>query len=58
MCLSSTPSLVFVTPHECFAFKGFRDIWGLRTPRNAGHLYKQAGNSVSVPVIERLAECV
>ena len=24
----------------------------------ASHLYKQAGNSVSVPVIERLAECV
>jgi DNA (cytosine-5)-methyltransferase 1 len=49
-----------LTPKECFEFQGF--------PINDGnyslpdisisHLYKQAGNSVSVPVIQRLAESI
>lgn len=49
-----------LTPHECFAFQGFPVTSGdYKLPgMAASHLYKQAGNSVSVPVIERLAECV
>lgn len=47
-----------LTPAECFEFQGFpvlEDQYHL--PKIAiSHLYKQAGNSVSVPVIERLAE--
>ena len=43
-----------LTPRECFRFQGFDDNYEL--PNLAiSHLYKQAGNSVSVPVISRLA---
>lgn len=43
-----------MTPGECFAFQGFEDF---KMPKMAlSHLYKQAGNSVSVPVIRRIAE--
>lgn len=43
-----------LTPEECFAVQGFEDI---RLPEGMArsHLYKQAGNSVVVPVIERIA---
>lgn len=44
-----------LTPRECFKFQGFDDNYKL--PNIAiSHLYKQAGNSVSVPVISRLAK--
>ncbi len=44
-----------LTPRECFRFQGFSDDYEL--PNIAiSHLYKQAGNSVSVPVISRLAK--
>lgn len=44
-----------LTPEECFAVQGFDDI---RIPEGMArsHLYKQAGNSVVVPVIRRIAE--
>lgn len=43
-----------LTPKECFAFQGFPDSFKL--PDIAiSHLYKQAGNTVSVPVIEKIA---
>lgn len=49
-----------LTPEECFAFQGFPVFDGKYfLPKMANsHLYKQAGNSVSVPVIERLAESI
>lgn len=43
-----------LTPRECFRFQGFPDSFKLPAISNS-HLYKQAGNSVSMPVIERLA---
>jgi len=43
-----------LTPRECFRFQGFSNDFKLPEIANS-HLYKQAGNSVSVPVIERLA---
>jgi len=44
-----------LTPIECFKFQGFDKTFKL--PEIAiSHLYKQAGNSVSVPVISRLAK--
>jgi DNA (cytosine-5)-methyltransferase 1 len=46
-----------LTPEECFAFQGFpvfESSYSLPKMANS-HLYKQAGNSVSVPVIQRLA---
>lgn len=44
-----------LTPQECFKFQGFPEGFALPKIANS-HLYKQAGNSVSVPVIERIAE--
>lgn len=43
-----------LTPRECFRFQGFPDDFKFPEIANS-QLYKQAGNSVSVPVIERLA---
>ena len=44
-----------LTPRECFRFQGFPDNYVLPSIANS-HLYKQSGNSVSVPVIQKLAE--
>jgi DNA (cytosine-5)-methyltransferase 1 len=44
-----------LTPRECFRFQGFNDNFVLPNIADS-HLYKQAGNSVTVPVIRRLAE--
>ena len=44
-----------LTPRECFRFQGFPNTFKL--PNIAlSHLYKQSGNSVSMPVIYRLAD--
>lgn len=44
-----------LTPYECFQFQGFPKEFILPDSISNSHLYKQAGNSVSVPVIERIA---
>lgn len=44
-----------LTPKECFRFQGFDDIQ-FPDDMAVSHLYKQAGNSVTVPVIRRIAE--
>ena len=46
-----------LTPKECFLFQGYPDDIQLPDIANC-HLYKQAGNSVSVPVIEALARSI
>lgn len=43
-----------LTPRECFNFQGFDKTFTLPKIANS-HLYKQAGNSVSVPVVEKIA---
>jgi DNA (cytosine-5)-methyltransferase 1 len=43
-----------LTPQECFRFQGFPVNYSLPEISQA-QLYKQAGNSVTVPVIERIA---
>lgn len=45
-----------LTPLECLRFQGFPDSYVLPNNISDGALYKQAGNSVSVPVIERIAK--
>lgn len=45
-----------MTPHECFNAQGFPDDFMLPEKQADGRLYKQAGNSVCVSVIERIAE--
>lgn len=44
-----------LTPSECFEFQGYPPTFKLPTELAVSHLYKQAGNSVVVPVIKRLA---
>ena len=44
-----------LTPEECLRFQGFPDGFAFPDMANS-HKYKQAGNSVSVPVIKRIAE--
>ncbi len=44
-----------LTPRECFRIQGFPDNYKLPKLADSA-LYKQAGNSVSVPVLTRIAE--
>ena len=44
-----------LTPRECFNVQGFPTDYKLPNQSN-GRLYKQAGNSVVVPVVERIAK--
>lgn len=44
-----------LTPRECFRIQGFPDDYKLPKIADSA-LYKQAGNSVSVPVIDRIAK--
>lgn len=45
-----------LTPSECLAFQGFPEGYKVPTNMSNAQIYKQAGNSVSVPVIQRIAE--
>lgn len=45
-----------LTPRECFNFQGFPKDYQLPKATSNANLYKQAGNSVVVPVIARIAE--
>lgn len=45
-----------LTPTECFRIQGFDNSFKLPEKMALSHLYKQAGNSVSVPVIKRVAK--
>lgn len=44
-----------LTPKECFNLMGFPKAFKLPKDMAISHLYKQAGNAVVVPVIERIA---
>ena len=44
-----------LTPRECFLFQGFPKDFVLPNISDR-HLYKQAGNSVCIPVVARIAE--
>lgn len=45
-----------LTPKECFALQGFPANYKLPVNMAKSHLYKQAGNSVTVTVIKRIVE--
>lgn len=45
-----------LTPRECFNLMGYNKNYKLPEDMANSHLYKQAGNSVVVPVIERIAK--
>lgn len=44
-----------LTPRECFLLQGFPKTFKFPENMSLGHLYKQAGNSVTAPVITRIA---
>ena len=46
-----------LTPEECFQFQGYGTI---NLPENVadGQLYKQAGNSVTVPLVKKLSSLI
>lgn len=44
-----------LTPRECFRFQGYPDTYQLPSIANS-KLYMQAGNSVTVPLIQRIAK--
>lgn len=45
-----------LTPRECLLFQGFPKSYKMPTGMADSKIYKQAGNAVSVPVIERIAK--
>lgn len=45
-----------LTPEECVGFQGFPNEFSFPADISNASKYKQAGNSVSVPVIKRIAE--
>lgn len=45
-----------LTPKECLRFQGFPDFFKIPKEMANSHLYKQIGNSVVVPVVQRIAE--
>jgi len=45
-----------LTPEECVGFQGFPECFTFPDTISNASKYKQAGNSVSVPVIKRIAE--
>ena len=56
MCIiKSKYGLRKMTPRECFNTQGFPKNFKLPEQSDA-RLYKQAGNSVCVPVIKRIAD--
>ena len=47
-----------MTPHECFNTQGFSKTFKLPKDMSDARLYKQAGNSVCVSVIARIADSI
>jgi DNA (cytosine-5)-methyltransferase 1 len=45
-----------LTPRECFNFQGFPSSYKLPSSIADSHLYKLAGNAVSVPVVKLIAD--
>jgi DNA (cytosine-5)-methyltransferase 1 len=45
-----------LTPEECVGFQGFPSEFSFPDTISNGSKYKQAGNSVSVPVVKRIAK--
>jgi len=45
-----------LTPRECFRLQGFPEKYKFPKGMANSHLYKQAGNSVSVPVVSEVAK--
>ena len=56
LILTDSGEIRKLTPKECFNGQGYPESFKLPKDESNGQLYKQAGNSVVVPVINRIAE--
>lgn len=56
LILTDTGEIRKLTPKECFNGQGYPESFKLPEDEANGQLYKQAGNSVVVPVINRIAK--
>lgn len=56
LILTDSGEIRKLTPKECFNGQGYPESFKLPEDEANGQLYKQAGNSVVVPVINRIAE--
>lgn len=56
LILTESGEIRKLTPRECFNTQGFPSSYQLPEKLANSHLYKQAGNSVAVPVVSRIAE--
>lgn len=56
MILTESGEIRKLTPRECFNTQGFPSSYQFPEKMANSHLYKQAGNSVAVPVVSRIAE--
>lgn len=56
LILTDSGEIRKLTPSECFNGQGYPESFQLPSEVADGQLYKQAGNSVVVPVINRIAE--
>lgn len=56
LILTDTGEIRKLTPKECFNGQGYPESFQLPDDVANGQLYKQAGNSVVVPVIRRIAD--
>ena len=56
LILTETGEIRKLTPRECFNTQGFPRSYKFPEKMANSHLYKQAGNSVVVPVVSRIAK--
>lgn len=56
LILTESGEIRKMTPRECFNTQGFSCSYKFPEKMANSHLYKQAGNSVAVPVISRIAK--
>ena len=56
MILTEDREIRKLTPRECFNIQGFPSSYKFPEKLANSHLYKQAGNSVAVPVVSRIAK--
>lgn len=56
MILTEGGEIRKMTPRECFNIQGFPSSYQFPENMANSHLYKQAGNSVAVPVVSRIAK--
>ena len=56
MILTESGEIRKMTPRECFNTQGFPSSYQFPEKLANSHLYKQAGNSVALPVVSRIAK--